>query len=534
MKGTLASSLGMTLGLLAAAGHAQEAKWRAAKPREPQQATTAPVTPAPAPPSTAAPVAYVAPAPMPAAVVTAATMARWLGEQPRPEPAPAPDPAVVQVSTDAVRWVTARAKLSADDGPELKKTPAVPGTLPVAPQTAQAIPATAYPGGYPCYILPDPCAAAAERRAPRFLFSAEYLAWWVKGAEVPPLLTTSPPPGVNGVNGALPGSTVLLSGDDLDTTFRQGARFGTVFWLDECASCGFDGRLFFTGRIVNRFAVDSGMVPNLFRPFTAANPGLGQFSEQVTAAGQTIGGFRAENRSFFWGAEANYRDNVCCGCNFRTDLIAGFRYLNLDERLTIIEDFTRLTPRLVQDFPGGRQVVEPVGTRVIIRDQFATRNDFYGGQLGLVSEYRRDRWSIDLRTAVTLGGTHQELRIDGTQVRTIPGQPSEVFVGGLLALNTNIGVRSRDVFSVVPEAGVNVGYQLTDHLKAFVGYNFLFWSNVIRPGDQIDTVIDVNRVPRFVPPGVVVPDAGVNRPAVLFRETDFWAQGINVGFEFRW
>src|SRR5439155_10240601 len=116
---------------------------------------------------------------------------------------------------------------------------------------------------------------------------------------------------------------------------------------------------------------------------------------------------------------SNYRDNLCCGCNYRTDLIAGFRYLNLDERLTLIEDQTRVTPRLVQDTPGGPQVLEPAGTRVVIRDVFATRNDFYGGQLGLVHEYRRDRWAFDLRTAVALGVTHQELRIEGGQARMI-------------------------------------------------------------------------------------------------------------------
>jgi len=277
------------------------------------------------------------------------------------------------------------------------------------------------------------------------------------------------------------------------------------------------------------------MVPNLFRPITAQNPGLGPFSEQVTRAGETIGGVRAENRSFVWGAEANYRDNICCGCTYRTDLIAGFRYLNLDERLTIVEDFTRLTPRTVQDFPGGPVVTEPAGTRVVIRDSFATRNDFYGGQLGLVNEFHRDRWTLDLRSTVALGGTHQELRIDGSQVRTIPGMAPQTFVGGLLALPSNIGVHSRDVFSVVPEVGVSVGYQVTDHLKAFAGYNFLYCSNVIRPGDQIDPVINVNQVPRFVPPGVTVPDpVGPSRPAVLFRETDFWAQGANFGVEYRW
>ena len=134
----------------------------------------------------------------------------------------------------------------------------------------------------------------------------------------------------------------------------------------------------------------------------------------------------------------------------------------------------------------------------------------------------------------TTGITHQELDIEGSQTRLVPGALPAVFNGGLLALNSNIGDRSRDVFSVVPEVGLTVGYQLTDHLKTFVGYNFLYWSNVIRPGDQIDTTIDVNRVPRFVPPGITVPDAGQIRPAVLFKETDFWAHGITAGFEYRW
>jgi hypothetical protein len=414
-------------------------------------------------------------------------------------------------------------------------TPAYAGPVysaPVATGPGCAAPPV-YLGECPNYILPaGPLAEPYAGVAPRLQATAEYLFWWTKAAGGPPLVTTSPP----GTDGVLPGAAVLLTASDLDRQYRQGARFGLVFWFDDCASCGFDGRYFFTGERVSRLAASSDQFPNLFRPFFAVNavPPLGlpgEFSEQVTRAGETVGSVQARDRSRFWGAEANYRDNLCCwhDCTggLRADLLVGFRYLNLREDLSVIEDFTRLVPN--PNFPD-----EVAGTRVIIRDRFFTNNDFYGGQLGTAVEYRRDRWTLDLRATVALGTTHQQLKIAGDQTRFIPGQQPLVLAGGLLALDSNIGKSSRDEFTVVPEVGLTVGYQVTDHLRAFVGYNFLYWSNVIRPGDQIDRAIDVTRVPRFVPPNAPVPPAAEVRPAVLFNSTDFWAQGVNLGMEYRW
>jgi hypothetical protein len=57
------------------------------------------------------------------------------------------------------------------------------------------------------------------------------------------------------------------------------------------------------------------------------------------------------------------------------------------------------------------------------------------------------------------------------------------------------------------------------------------WSRVIRPGGQIDRVVDINQIPNF---GVIAPPVAGSRPAVLFKETDFWAQGISFGVEFRY
>ena len=78
---------------------------------------------------------------------------------------------------------------------------------------------------------------------------------------------------------------------------------------------------------------------------------------------------------------------------------------------------------------------------------------------------------------------------------------------------------------------VRVGYRICDWFCLFTGVDFLYWSQVVRPGDQIDRVIDVSQVPNFAPS---VTATGVARPTTQFKQADFWATGIDVGMEFVW
>jgi len=119
--------------------------------------------------------------------------------------------------------------------------------------------------------------------------------------------------------------------------------------------------------------------------------------------------------------------------------------------------------------------------------------------------------------------------ISGTTVFTSPGGAPVTQQGGLLALPTNIGTYSRDQFSVIPQIGFNVGRQLTNNFRVFVGYTFMYWSNVVRPGDQIDPVINPTQLPTAAGPGTLV---GPARPAFAFHESSLWAQGVNVGMGF--
>ena len=167
---------------------------------------------------------------------------------------------------------------------------------------------------------------------------------------------------------------------------------------------------------------------------------------------------------------------------------------------------------------------------MIVQDKFATRNYFNGAQIGGLYERRLGRWQLDARASVALGDTHQVLEIDGFQVRQQPGAAPMTFRGGLLAAGPNIGKFSQDRFSVVPELTLNAGYWVTPHLRLFAGYNFLFWSNVIRPGDQIDHVVDLSFVPNALQTGF----SGQYRPRPLFKQSDLAINGIQFGLDWRW
>ena len=109
---------------------------------------------------------------------------------------------------------------------------------------------------------------------------------------------------------------------------------------------------------------------------------------------------------------------------------------------------------------------------------------------------------------------------------TVPGQASNIYTGGLLALPTNIGTYTRNQFTAIPSIEARVGYQLTCHWRAYAGYTAIFWGDVARAGDQIDLVVN----PSQLPPGTL---QGPARPAFAFHDSNFWAQGINVGLELR-
>ena len=109
-----------------------------------------------------------------------------------------------------------------------------------------------------------------------------------------------------------------------------------------------------------------------------------------------------------------------------------------------------------------------------------------------------------------------------------PAGASQTNVGGLLTQPSNIGHYELNKFAVVPEVGVRLGVQVTDHLRLYAGYNFTYWSNVVRPADVIDLRVNGSQLP---PRQNVV---GELFPKFEPRYSDFWAHGLVLGAQIRY
>ncbi|MFO0810500.1 MAG: BBP7 family outer membrane beta-barrel protein [Gemmataceae bacterium] len=376
--------------------------------------------------------------------------------------------------------------------------------------------------------------------------SVEYLLWTTKGMNAPPLATASGNPnrldpltGRPAAGTLVDPATVILNSDKYNDDWRSGLRVRAGFWLDECQTCGLEGSYFFLGNGNDGESFNCFNGAGVFRPFynsapvaagsliAAINPAaigtpIGPDAELVCFPNRLNGTVSIGTQTKFQGFDANFRKNLFCDCNSRLDLLAGYRYLRLQDSLQITENLQviGLDPNLVDQLP--------VGTTFVVQDTFETTNTFNGGQVGLASEWRNGRLFFGARGLVAIGNTNKEINVTGFTRVTQPGAAPQTFVGGLLAQRTNIGSRTYNDFAVVPEATLTVGYAITDGLRAFVSYNFLYWSNVSRAGDQVDLTVDGRQINQ-------APDAFLaTRPAPLKNNSDFWAQGISFGLELRY
>lgn len=362
----------------------------------------------------------------------------------------------------------------------------------------------------------------------RFWVRSDYLVWWTSGMHLPPLVTTSPQGTSFSQAGVLPDATVLFGDQTVNAGGRSGFRTTLGMWLDAAQTWDLEFDYFSLLDQKTRFDQSSTGDPILARPLY--NVQIGAEGSQVLAfPGRVEGGIQIEAKDHFQSAGAllGYQllANATDGRGVsapdagllwgnRIDLLGGFRYYNLGDRLSIV-DSRRIT-----------QAGPTQNTAFLIQDNFHTENDFYGAELGLRTRAYRGPWSFEILTKVALGNTRQTAGIDGQTVITPASGPSQPYNGGVLALGTNSGSYQRDDFTMIPQLGLELGYQVTRRLRTYVGYNLIYWGNVWRSGDQIDLNVDPRNIPPTTP-------GGLPFPAFPGSTSVFWAQGITTGAEFR-
>lgn len=367
---------------------------------------------------------------------------------------------------------------------------------------------------------------ASDNCGPGFWISAEYLHWWVKkGPLLAPLVTLGNPAGAN--PGAIgdPGTSVLFGGTGLDYGVISGARLTAGGWVEGTHSWGVEGSLFglSTRSISFQGTTDASRMPFLAVPFNnaVAIPGLfpatgeSAFPPLVPTLGTPLT-ITAKSSTRLWGVDVNGLYNLYRDDEYHAELLGGIRYLDLSESLNLsVSTSVATLPTFLLLSPA----------TATLSDSFRTRNQFIGPQLGLRGGFRCGCFTADFTGKFSIGDMHQSVDIAGNKVATF-GSFVASAPGGIFAQPSNIGHRSRDKFAFVPELQAQIGYDVTHNVRAFVGYNLLYATSVVRPGNQVDRTLNLTQL------NGLLPTVGPLRPAPQFNASNYWAQGINFGLEF--
>jgi hypothetical protein len=301
----------------------------------------------------------------------------------------------------------------------------------------------------------------------------------------------------------------------------NGLRVTVGRWFDEDGELGAE----FSGFIFGREGTSARFSDATGTPIVSV-PTIGTGGEPVAFdfafPGRFTGALEVRTATQLYSGEASllhrrYGD----GC-WSFDTLFGYRYLQLNERLDLLGRTTPLGA--VGTFNGA---VLPAGVAVLTRDSFRARTEFHGAQLGGRVEWRRNMFTVTAFGKGGAGASVQTLRVEGATTATGPGAP-RVAAGGVRALPTNIGRDTNTDFSLLGETGIELGFQMTKHVSLRVGYNFLFWSDVLRPGSVVDSTVNLAQVP-LSPTFAAGPLAGAARPATVFRSSDFSAHGLTLG-----
>ena len=390
---------------------------------------------------------------------------------------------------------------------------------------------------------PPPQQGYGEPEAPRlphFYANGEYLMMFMTAAPInTPLITTSSPV-AQGILGR-PTTSVLFGADEEGFGVVSGFRVTTGAWFDSNARVGLELSGFVMEQQASIFdAVSSARgVPTFARPYVDSTTGQ-QVSFLAAFPELAAGTINALSETQVWGSEGNvlmnmYRSRPTSYSGWTINSLLGFRYVQVEEQLAIASG-SHVLPGNSIPFAG----LFLVGPAVVgVSDSFLARNEFYGGNFGLQTQFRSGRFLFGMNSKLGVGNMHSRLDVNGSSTlttgRAIADGTTQFNAtsvqGGLFANSGNIGRYIRDEFVVIPELNLSLGCQLTSYLSTNIGYNLLYIPDIVRPGQQFGPAVNSSLVPTSFAYG----QSGFNPVARPTLETsEFYLHGLSFSMTFQY
>jgi hypothetical protein len=378
--------------------------------------------------------------------------------------------------------------------------------------------------------LLDSCGYTGDTRV--FTAETEYMLWTFLKRPTPTILETT-----NFLSASNVSLLNTVGDEDLFGHAQSGARLTLGYWLTEsnmwtarneidCA--GVEARLFFVGR--RSFTIRDNDSPAIVRPFFDVTDHA-QSGVLIAAPGFGAGSIASTSKIDIWGGEASVWKNLYYnpfGTTFGVYGMAGFRYLGLNSS----DDISHVSV-INQNLSAFPQLATLAGNRIVGADSFVTHNHFYGGEVGVRFEFNTWLMIVDTDLRAAVGTTTEDLKINGSQVRTLPNGTSVTSAGDLFALPSNIGQHHHSQFSQVPEVDLKFKFPVGCHCTLVAGLSAVYWTHYALASRQIEQTIDIAQIPNF-PPGTGATPTGIGLPSVFFHQSDLWLVGVSGGAEFRW
>ncbi len=351
-----------------------------------------------------------------------------------------------------------------------------------------------------------------------FWTSVEYVMAFQHGMALPPLVTTSPAGTAQNIAGVLGQSTtsVLAGQESVNDGLRNGIHLDVGYWLPRsnnrvAVQTGFK----FIGSSTYNFGATSDGTTILARPFlnfTSANNNRND-AALIAFPGVSTGSVRVSaNLDSYYDFNVDLRENFYAGSSWRWDSLIGYRFLRQNDRLNVTSTA----------FPLGAAFIP--GTQIVTTDQFEAGNDFHGVEIGLIGEWRRPRWTMEILAKIAAGQLQRRITIGGRTTTTVPGGATTDVAGGLLALSSNTLDAGITEYTAVPEFGLNAKFDVSRNAYVQIGYNFLYIPEFARAAEQIDLAIN----PNLIPPGT--PGSTPARPQFVFQRNEMWIHALHLGF----